>query len=251
MAAITTYPVTYRKAREGERVPRIREDLRHRWDLPLGEAAEIQLALAEHVVLRPLPAIGDGSPRTAAGVDVGYSRDGALAWAAAVVMDASFRVLEERVVPGVPDAEYVRGYLAFREGRLTIEVLAALECEPDVVFCDGHGIVHERGLGLASHVGVLLGMPAVGVPKTPFHAVKRLPGPSRGSLLPYLKEWGAEGAALRLRSHSKPVYVSPGHLTDPQSAVQLALRWSSGRHRVPEPLAAADTLSKTARNAGS
>jgi deoxyribonuclease V len=180
---------------------------------------------------------------------VGYAKDGTRAWAAAVVMDARFRVVESTVVEGEPDAPYVRGYLAFREGRLTVDALTALDVEPDVVFFDGHGVVHERGLGLASHVGVLLGIAAVGVPKTPFHAIDRLPGPHRGDYYVLTKEWGAQGASIRLKTGVKPVYVSPGNLVDLESAIALAMAWSSGHRRVPEPLGAAHTLSVRARNA--
>jgi deoxyribonuclease V len=229
-------------------MPRIRDDIAHGWDLSAEEAADLQRQLAEHVVIEPLPVEGDGAPDCAAGVDVGYSRDGEQAWACAVVVDRGYRVIDRAIVPGVPDRDYETGLLAFREGRLSVEALCSLHVEPDLVFCDGHGVVHERGLGLASHVGVLLDLPVIGVPKTPFHAVERLPEPARGSTLVYTKEWGAQGAALRLRSHSKPVYVSPGHRTDLESAIALCLAWSSGRHRVPEPLQRADTLSKMARN---
>jgi len=228
----------------------LRSDLAHAWRVTDEEAEEIQRRLAPHVRLSRCRDSGAESPRLAAGVDVGYARDGTRAWAVAVVMDRGFQVREERVVFGEPDRAYRSGFLAFREGRLTVDALLALEEEPDVVFIDGHGVVHERGLGLASHVGVLLDVPTVGVPKTPFHAVERLPEPSRGSTLVYTKEWGAQGAAVRLRTGVKPVYVSPGHLTDLDSAVRLALAWSTGRHKVPEPLQAADTRSKLARNEG-
>jgi deoxyribonuclease V len=213
-------------------------------------ARRTQRSLARRVRLAPFPGEGNRDPAIAAGVDVGYSRDGARAWAAAVVMDKAFRVLEEVVVPGEPDRSYSPGFLAFREGRLTLEALERLSVDPGVVFLDGHGVVHERGFGLASHVGVLLGVPTVGVPKTPFHAVAELPAPERGSVLVYTKEWGAQGAAVRLRSGVKPVYVSPGHLVDLASAIALCLDWSTGRHKVPEPLQAADTLSRIARNEG-
>lgn len=225
----------------------IREELRHPWRVSSQQAEEIQRTLAARVLLSPLPAEGRDAPMLAAGVDVGYTRTGDAAWAVAVVLDRRFRVLERRIVAGDPDGPYVRGYLAFREGRLTIEALLALEHQPDVIFCDGHGVVHERGLGLASHVGVLLDVPTVGVPKTPFHSIDRAPGPDRGDYYVLTKEWGAQGASIRLKAHSKPVYVSPGHRCDLGSAIDLALAWSSGKHRVPEPLQAADTASKLAR----
>ncbi len=228
---------------------RLRADLAHPWRVTREEAAAIQRRLAEHVRLAPLPASGPDSPAVAVGVDVAYAKDGSRAWAAAVAMDRAWRVLGRAVVEGVPDLEYAPGYLAFREGRLTIEALLALGLRPGVVFLDGHGVVHERGLGLASHVGVLLDVPTVGVPKTPFHAIDRSPGPRRGDFYVLTKEWGAQGASIRLKAGVKPVYVSPGHLVDLGSARELALVWSSGRHRVPEPLAAAHTASVHARNA--
>jgi deoxyribonuclease V len=189
-------------------------------------------------------------------VDVAYSKDGTCAFAAAVVMDASFSVAASFTCSGEPDGPYAPGFLAFREGRLTILALAgvieatrlAAGARPDIVFLDGHGVVHERGLGLASHVGVLMDLPTVGVPKTPFHAIDHLPDEPRGSYYVLTKEWGAEGASLRLRTGVKPVYVSPGHRMDLQSAIRLCLEWSTGRHKVPEPLAAAHTLSVRARN---
>jgi len=226
----------------------VREDLAHPWLVTLSEAAAIQKRLAAEVVQRPLSATGPGAPLIAAGADVGYTKDGSRAWATAVAMDRRFRVVASAVVAGVPDRPYARGYLAFREGRLTLQALVALDVEPDLVFLDGHGIVHERGLGLASHVGVLLGVPAIGVPKTPFHAIDHPPGPHRGDYYVLTKEWGAQGASIRLKAGAKPVYVSPGHLMDLDSAIALALAWSSGRHRVPEPLAAAHTTSVHARN---
>ncbi|MCL5733985.1 MAG: endonuclease V [Actinobacteria bacterium] len=229
----------------------LRRDLVHPWLVTRPEAAAIQLHLASQVALKRLHASGPGSPRFAAGVDVAYSRDGSFAWAVAVVMNRRFEVVSKGVARGVPDSPYAPGYLAFREGSLTLEALLGLTVRPDLLFLDGHGMVHERGLGLASHVGVLLDTPTIGVPKTPFHAIDHQPGPNRGDYYVLTKEWGAEGASIRLKPRVKPVYVSPGHLVDLPSALALALVWSSGRHRVPEPLAAAHTASVEARNSGS
>ena len=229
---------------------RLHTSLAHPWIITHGEADVVQHRLASAVELQPLPAEGPGSPTIAAGVDVAYTKDGRHAWSAAVAMDRDLRVLATSVIEGDPDIPYKRGYLAFREGRLTIEALMSLGVEPDLVFCDGHGVVHERRLGMASHVGVLLGVPTIGVPKTPFHAIDRMPGPRRGDFYVLTKEWGAEGASIRLKHGSKPVYVSPGHLTDLESSIALALAWSSGRHRVPDPLSAAHTLGVKIRGAG-
>lgn len=222
--------------------------LDHDWRVARDEAAAIQERLAPLVALRPLPAEGSGSPRYAAGVDVSYSKDGSRAWAAALVMDRRFKILAGTTAQGAPDSPFEHGYLAFREGRLTLEVLSHLEVEPDLVFLDAHGVVHERGLGMASHIGVVLGLPTIGVPKTPYHPVVRSPGLERGDYYVLRTERGAEGASIRLKARVKPVYVSPGHLVDLPSAIALALVWSTGRRRLPEPLAAAHTLSLKVRH---
>jgi deoxyribonuclease V len=224
-------------------------ELQHAWRMSRADASATQQRLAKLVALRPLPAEGLGSPAIAAGVDVAYTKDGSHAWAAAVAMDRRFRVLSACVVEGDPDSPYEPGYLAFREGCLSLEALLGLGVEPGVIFLDSHGVVHERGLGLASHVGVLLGVPTIGVPKTPFHSIDHAPGMHRGDYYVLEKEWGAQGASIRLKAGVKPVYVSPGNLVDLDSAIALALVWSTGRHRVPEPLSAAHTMSVQARNA--
>jgi deoxyribonuclease V len=223
----------------------VRQELAHEWKVPLQEAAAIQRRLSHEI--RPLP-IREGGFELAAGVDVAYTKDRTRAFAAAVVMDRDLRIVATAHAEGSPDSAYVPGYLAFREGRLTLEALCALEVEPDVAFLDGHGVVHARGCGLASHVGVLLGLPTVGLAKAPFHAVDRRPGPRRGDHFVINKEWGAQGASIRLKAGVKPVFVSPGHLVDLEGAIRLALAWSSGTRRRAEPLAVAHTLSLLARN---
>jgi deoxyribonuclease V len=228
----------------------IRADLAHSWRVTPKEASAIQSRLASEVILWPLEAEGPESPVHVAGVDVAYAKDGSLAWAAAVVMNRRFKALARSVAEGIPDTPYARGHLAFREGRLILAALSHLDTPPDLIFVDGHGVVHERGLGLASHIGVLLDLPTIGVPKTPFHSIDHSPGPERGDYYVLTKEWGAQGASIRLKARANPVYVSPGHLVDLPSAIALALTWSSGRRRVPEPLAVAHTLSVEARNEG-
>ena len=224
----------------------IRPSLDHPWRVPRREAMAIQDRLAGEVVLCAIEA--DLPGMRVAGVDVAYSLDGDRAWAAAVVTDAGGSVLEQVVVTGEPDMPYMRGFLGFREGRITLEALESLSEAPDVVFFDGHGVVHERGLGLASHVGVLLDVASVGVPKTPFHSIDHDPGPNRGDFYVLTKEWGAQGAAIRLKDRSRPVYVSPGHHCDLDSAIACAMAWSTGRRRVPDALAEAHTASVRARN---
>jgi len=65
---------------------------------------------------------------------------------------------------------YLAGFLAFRESQPCLEAFNRLvrdrpELRPQVILFDGNGILHPRGLGLASHFGVLAGVPTIGVAK--------------------------------------------------------------------------------------
>ncbi|KAM7393634.1 hypothetical protein PAMP_020491 [Pampus punctatissimus] len=67
-------------------------------------------------------------------------------------------------------APYIAGFLAFRETPFLLEALQRLERNkpkllPQVVFVDGNGLFHYREFGLACHLGVLWGLPCVGVAK--------------------------------------------------------------------------------------
>jgi deoxyinosine 3'endonuclease (endonuclease V) len=128
-------------------MPRVRPELAHAWGVSRIEAADIQEHLAAHVKLRPMTTHGPGAPTLAAGVDVGYTKDGPHAWAAAVVMDTRWQVVSSAIAEGVPDSPYAPGYLAFREGRLTLEALCALDVKPDLIFVDGHRIGQRAEYG--------------------------------------------------------------------------------------------------------
>ena len=104
--------------------------------------------------------------RTVAGVDVGFE-NADTARAAIVVLD--YRTLEplDYALARLPVAfPYVPGLLSFRECPVILRALEQLRVGPDVLLCDGHGIAHPRRLGIAAHLGVLTGLPTVGVAKS-------------------------------------------------------------------------------------
>src|SRR5262249_48250039 len=118
--------------------------------------------------------------RTAAGLDVAYAADGDRLAAAVVVLDvADLRVVESVVVRGGARFPYVAGLFAFRELPALVEALRGLTVVPDLLVCDGQGIAHPRRFGLASHVGVVTGLPSIGVAKTPMGRYDP-PGDARG-----------------------------------------------------------------------
>ena len=219
-------------------------------DWPTDEAAAraLQDELRGRVVLDepgPLPGTGHVT-----GLDVAYDDERDLVAAAAVVLDArTLEVVEEATAVGRVSFPYVPGLLAFREVPTVLAALDALRAEPGLLVCDGYGRAHPRRFGLASHLGVLTGLPSIGVAKNPFTFRYEQPGPHRGDFSPLVAddEEGREvvGRALRTRDGVKPVFVSAGHRVDLETACAHALLLSP-HYRIPETTRRADALCRSA-----
>ena len=205
------------------------------------EARAIQQELSPLVVLdEPGPPPGTGR---VTGVDVAYDDQRDVVAAAAVVLDAAtLAVLDESVAVGRVAFPYIPGLLAFREIPTVLDALASLDSDPGLVVCDGYGRAHPRRFGLASHLGVVTGLPVIGVAKNPFTFSFEQPGPGRGDFSSLLADDGEEiGRALRTQAGVKPVFVSVGHRVDLETACAHTLRLAA-RTRLPESTRLADRL---------
>ncbi|MFZ3493440.1 endonuclease V [Streptomyces sp. 5.8] len=209
------------------------------------EAKAIQDELRDRVVLAEIgPPPGEG---LIAGVDVAYDDERDLVAAAAVVLDAAtLKVVEEATSVGRVSFPYVPGLLAFRELPTVLAALESLTVTPGLVVCDGYGLAHPRRFGLACHLGVVTGLPAIGVAKNPFAFTYEEPGARRGDLSPLRAPDGeVVGRALRTQDGIKPVYVSVGHRVSLDNACAHALALSP-RFRIPETTRHADSLCRRA-----
>jgi deoxyribonuclease V len=153
---------------------------------------------------------------------------------------ASLRPVADVTVVGRAAFPYVPGLFAFRELPVLTDALRQLTVQPDVLVCDGYGLAHPRRFGLACHLGVLTGLPSIGVAKTPFvgRAEGEL-GEHRGATADLQDGPDVIGRALRTRDGVKPVYVSIGHRVDLDTACALTLALSAG-YRQPETTRRAD-----------
>ncbi|MEU4125673.1 endonuclease V [Streptomyces virginiae] len=209
------------------------------------EARAIQDELRHRVVLTESgPPPGHG---LVTGVDVAYDDTRDLVAAAAVVLDAAtLEVVQEATAVGHVSFPYVPGLLAFRELPTVLAALDALTVEPGLVVCDGYGLAHPRGFGLACHLGVVTGLPSIGVAKNPFTFTHEEPGTRRGDVAALLAADGTEvGRALRTQDGTKPVYVSVGHKVSLDNACAHVLALSP-RFRIPETTRRADSLCRRA-----
>ncbi|THA67153.1 endonuclease V [Streptomyces sp. A0958] len=207
-------------------------------------ARAIQDALRTRVVLdEPGPPPGTGR---VTGVDVAYDDERDVVAAAAVVLDAAtLEVVAEATAVGRVTFPYVPGLLAFREIPTVLAALESLPADPGLVVCDGYGRAHPRRFGLASHLGVLTGLPVIGVAKNPFTFTYEQPGPRRGDQSPLLDGEEEVGRAVRTQDGTKPVYVSVGHRTGLDNAVAHTLRLARD-FRQPETTRRADALCRRA-----
>jgi len=128
---------------------------------------------------------------------------------------------------------YVPGLLSFREGPGVLAAIARLTTPPDLILYDGQGIAHPRRLGIASHLGVLLDIPGIGVAKSRLIGQHATPGEEKGDWAPLLDKGERIGAVLRSRRGCLPLYVSTGHRVSLETAIALVLACTP-RYRLPE-----------------
>lgn len=215
----------------------------HPWPTTPQEAEALQDRL------RPLLALAEPGPieiETVAGLDVSYQEGTDRLAAAVVVLEATtLQQLEASVVVGTASFPYVPGLFAFRELPTLIEALERLTVVPDLLVCDGHGLAHPRRFGLACHVGVLTGLPSLGVGKTRLVGSYVPPALSRGSMSDLIDEGEVIGRVLRTQDGVRPVFVSAGHRIDLDTACRHVLALTP-RYRLPETTRRADRLSRQA-----
>ncbi|MEM1008815.1 MAG: endonuclease V, partial [Myxococcota bacterium] len=201
---------------------------------------------AQHVLLQPFT----DSIGTVAATDVAYDKQDDRAYAAIVIYDPQTQtVIEQASWSGTPEYPYQSGLFSLREAPLLFAAWASLSSQPDLLLVDGHGIAHPRRFGLASHLGVALDLPTIGVSKTPFFGEHTPPPPQRGAYTPILDQATSIGCTICTQDNTKPMYVSPGHKMDIDSAISIVLQLSP-RSRQPEPLRAAHLYSVQLRSAG-
>ena len=220
-------------------MPQLKLTSYHDWNVTPEEGVAIQMSLADRVLLRAY----SSPPKLVAGVDMSAME---VARAAVVLLSyPELEVLEVSKAEKPLDFPYVPGLLSFREGPAVLAAFERLSRLPDLAFVDGQGIAHPRRFGIASHIGVLLDLPTIGVAKSPLAVSGPVPAPDPGSWTEWRNRRGeVVAAAVRTKARSNPLYVSPGHRMDLQTAIHLVLESCRG-YRLPEPTRQAHNAAAT------
>lgn len=225
--------------------------IEHHWQVSLKEAKAIQLQLATKVKLKPLAV--DISRICA--VDVSYGRFdktgyGVLGWFEVIRDLATKKYIcrNPQIYTAIIsiDFPYIPGYLSFREIPVLLPLFAKLPSKPDLLLVDGAGIAHPRGIGLAAHLGVIFEVPAIGCAKSRLFGKYEDPANEWGAVTALTDNEKTIGYVLRSKKNSRPLFISPGHLINPQSSAEI-IRSFCGKYRIPEPLRIVDLTSKILR----
>ena len=203
----------------------------HPWNVSVQEAFRIQKELVGQLVRED----DFGRVESIAGIDVSFSPQRNLLYAAIVVIDAeTLEPLDVACASLEPVFPYIPGLLTFREGPVVQEAYAKLEREPDLLMFDGQGVAHPRGLGLAAHMGVLMDMPSIGCAKSRLVGEFKEPKQKRGAMRTLSLHRKKIGVVLRSKDNTKPLFVSPGHRISIETAAEWVLGTGKG-YRLPEP----------------
>ena len=212
----------------------------HSWNVNYKEAVEIQKKLREKIILKST--LHDHENLLIAGADVSYDKgSGRMFGCVVVFVLRTMEKIEESTASGRVDFPYIPGLLSFRESPILLRAFNKIKSAPDIFMLDAQGIAHPRGLGLASHMGLLFDTPSIGCAKTRLIGEHdEVDNEVGASSLLTIKERQV-GAVLRTKKNVKPLFVSPGHKIDLITSVQVVLKSCRG-YRLPEPTRQAHNL---------
>ena len=203
----------------------------HNWNITSKEAVEIQKSLAKKVSFHKLPE----NISTIAGYDISYHYKSEKMVAGMVVLEyPSLKEIDKYFYTNKISFPYISGLLSFREAPIVLELIQEHSLQVDVNIFDGHGIAHPRGIGLASHIGVLLNIVSIGCAKSKLVGNYDLPKGTKGSNTDLTYKSKVVGKVLRTKDNVKPVFISVGNRVMLKELPQFVLSCTT-KYRIPEP----------------
>ncbi|EMH4164767.1 deoxyribonuclease V [Pluralibacter gergoviae] len=181
-------------------------------------------------------------PRLIGGADVGFEQGGEITRAAMVLLSyPQLELVEYQIARIATTMPYIPGFLSFREYPALLKAWEMLSQKPDLLFVDGHGISHPRRLGVASHFGLLVDVPTIGVAKKRLCGKFEPLGPEPGALAPLMDKGEQLAWVWRSKARCNPLFVATGHRISLDSALGWVQRCTRG-YRLPEPTRWADAV---------
>lgn len=208
--------------------------LNYPYDLNIN-LTDIQIALAKKIIKKDLTR----NPENIAGTDVSFSKNNSAVVSAVLIDLDTLNIVEKSVREVELNFPYISGYLGFRESEAMVSVLKQLKTNPDVIMVNGHGIMHPRGFGLASQVGLQMDTPTIGLAKRLTggkYIVKEVPSFEK---MPTSFKLVCQGKEI-VGAYFNKYYVSVGHKISLRKAIKLIK--STSIYKTPEPIRQAHIL---------
>jgi len=211
----------------------------HDWNVTVKKAIELQKSLAGQVQVRPF----DKKLKSIGGLDCSFTDDKKNIIACVVVLSVwqsspqatkSFEIIETSYTVQAVNFPYIPGLLSFREAPACLAAIEKLTTIPDCFIVDGQGIAHPRRLGIASHLGLFLGVPTIGCAKSRLIGDFKQPLSKKGSTSALMDNGEIIGSVVRTRNNVKPVFVSIGNKCRLCDAIRIVLNCCT-KYRLPEP----------------
>jgi len=192
--------------------------------MPLSSNINIKELNILHSVLSKIrsPKIKDEKEyQTICACDVSYheTRKKGFAVAAAISYNQKSReVVQREAVISYNPLLYVPGYFFVRELPPIVSVLRKMHSNIDVIFVEGHGLLHPQKSGLAVYVGVFFDKPTVGIAKS-LQIGKVVD--QKQSISPIIYENRVLGNMIFSSNIGRRYYVSVGYKTSLEKATKM------------------------------
>lgn len=206
------------------------------WLFPssIEEAKKVQHIMAEKIILKD----DFGTLQWIGGMDVSHKLydPTKIIYAATVLLNADdLKLVDHSAISEKQTFPYIPGFLGFREAPALVHSFKKLKTKPNILLIDGHGISHPRRLGIASHIGILLDIPTIGVAKSilvgkPADQLDKAPG----SHVPLIWKDQTIGMLVRTKKNAHPLIISAGHRISLETAIEIVIKALRG-YRLPEP----------------
>jgi len=221
--------------KEGSSQEETAEKIAQRFSINLEKLKKEQIELSKQVNLKD--SFKKEEINFVAGCDCAYS--GNMIICSIVVLDKNLEIVEEKFVSRRVSFPYIPGYNAYRELPAMVECYEKLEESPDVFMVLGEGILHPRRLGIASHLGLIIGKPVIGISNTVSI------GTIKNGIVYIDNE--KRGQEVLTKEGSRPIIVSPGNMITLKTACEVVKMFVKEPHKLPEPLNAAHKHSNEVR----
>lgn len=212
---------------------------------------DIQNRLKEQIIQEDCFCLSD--LQTVAGVDLAYWQQENQEYAVCCIVVLDYqtgKIIEKQQFHHKITVPYISGFLAFRELPLILETVKLLHTQPDLYIFDGNGYLHPRHMGIATHAGLLLNKPSIGIAKTYYRVFDTdydEPDQKAGSYTDIFINQEVYGRVLRIHDSVKPVFLSTGTGISLDTAMRITQHFITKESRIPSPTRLADLETHLAR----